>query len=101
MSADNVALPTFAAAQCCGMAAAKHQPCSNQSIFSARRVHSSKCAAVAATDRQRDRWTDARQFHRPCSRQDAGHASNSNTQLLLLKSVEFDNTQQTNAQVML
>jgi len=97
MSADNVALPTFAAAQCCGMAAAKHQPCSNQSIFSARRVHSSKCAAVAATDR----WTDARQFHRPCSRQDAGHASNSNTQLLLLKSVEFDNTQQTNAQVML
>jgi len=78
-----VALPTFAAAQCCGMAAAKHQPCSNQSIFSARRVHSSKCAAVAATDRETDgRTPDSFTDHAPDKMQAMPVTATHNKQML-------------------
>ena len=54
-SADNVALPAFAAVPC-GAAAADRRPCRSRSISPARRAHSSKPAAVAGdgrTDRRK------------------------------------------------
>ena len=55
-SADNVALPAFAAAH----RAAVRRPCSSRSISPARRAHSSKPVTAACGGRQTDRQTDRR-----------------------------------------
>jgi len=53
-SADNVALPAFAAAH----RAVERRPCSSRSISPARRAHSSKPVTAACGGRQTDRQTD-------------------------------------------
>ena len=61
MSADNVTLLA---------SAAEHRPCNNGPISPGCWVHSSKPTRAACSGwmmRQTDGWTDARQFHRPCS----------------------------------
>jgi len=55
-SADNVALPAFAAAH----RAVERRPCSSRSISPARRAHSSKPVTAACGGRQTDRQTDRR-----------------------------------------
>ena len=53
-SADNVALPAFAAAH----RAVERRPCSSRSISPARRAHSSKPAAAAADRQTPDSYID-------------------------------------------